>query len=443
MNGAVRIEAGEIHARDLHPSLDDASLLSMNFLNEITNRFPDAISFAPGRPTEVAFDAALLHRYLDRYRAWLRDERGLDEAQITRQLFQYGRTKGVIHELLARHLAVDEAIEVDPDSIVVTVGAQEAMFLALRALTAGPRDAVLAISPTYVGLTGAARMLGIPVYPVSAGRAGIDFDDLATQLHAARAAGHRPRALYIVPDFSNPSGVSLGVDDRHRLLQAAAREDIWLLEDNPYGLFGDPDARRPTLKALDTERRVLYIESLAKSAFPGARIGFVVADQTVVGANGARGLLADELSKLKSMLTVNTSPVAQAVVAGKLLEHDCSLRRANEQEIGIYRGNLRDLLDGLQRRFATHDGIRWNTPGGGFFAVVTVPFEADDALLEYSARRHGVLWTPMRYFHDGPGGERQLRLSCSALDRERIEAGLDRLQALIEDVSRQGGRACA
>lgn len=442
MNRAERIIGGAIHAQDLHASLGAPALLSMNFLNEVTNRFPEAVSFAPGRPTEVAFDAALLHTYLDLYCAHLSDAHGFDAGQIARQLFQYGRTKGVIHALLAQHLAIDEGIDVDPESIVVTVGAQEALFLALRALAAQPGDAILAVSPTYVGLTGAARLIDMPVYPVSAGDTGLDFADLAAQLRAARAAGHRPRGLYIVPDFSNPSGTTLGLDDRKRLLGVASEEDLWLLEDNPYGLFRDAATRQPTLKALDTERRVLYIESLAKSGFPGARIGFVVADQRVVDAGVEVGLLADELSKLKSMVTVNTSPVAQALIAGKLLKHGGSLLAANADEIRLYQDNLRHVLDGLARRFAGRADVSWNAPAGGFFVVMSVPFKVDDALLEYSARRHGVLWTPMTYFYDGAGGDRQLRLSFSALDRAGIELGLDRLQALIDDIATRTEDAC-
>jgi (S)-3,5-dihydroxyphenylglycine transaminase len=146
-------------------------------------------------------------------------------------------------------------------------------------------------------------------------------------------------------------------------------------------------------------------------------------------------LLADELSKIKSMVTVNTSPLAQAIAGGKLLEHGCSLARANRAEIAIYRRNLRLLLAGLTRRFPRGGPLRvsWNTPKGGFFVVVTVPFAASDDILEYSARRHGVLWTPMRHFYNGDGGLNQLRLSISTLTPPQIETGLDRLLALVAD----------
>ncbi|KRV50740.1 GntR family transcriptional regulator [Wenjunlia vitaminophila] len=427
------VAAGRLHLHDLHPSLGDPALLSMNFLNEVANRFPDAVSFAPGRPSEAGFDVADLHRYLDRFCDHLARDLHYDDERVRRTLFQYGRTKGVIHHLIARNLAVDEGIEVDPESIVVTVGCQEALFLTLRALRADERDAVLAVSPTYVGLTGAARLLDMPVLPVREDGTGVDLDDLRAKIGTARQAGVRPRALYLVPDFSNPAGVSLSAATRRELLRVAADEGVLLLEDNPYGLFSADGTHPPTLKALDTERGVVYLGSLAKTCFPGARIGFAVADQRVVAADGTESLFADELSKVKSMLTVNTSPVSQAVAAGKLLEHDGSLLRASAREAEIYRKNLARVLDGLRQRFAGVPTVSWNTPAGGFFVVVTVPFAADDTLLEHSARRHGVLWTPMSHFYEGDGGRTQLRLACSSLTPSEIDEGLDRLAALVHE----------
>ncbi len=236
-----------------------------------------------------------------------------------------------------------------------------------------------------------------------------------------------------MPDFANPSGLSMDLETRQRLLEIAAQEDLLLLEDNPYGLFPAAGVERvPTLKALDTERRVIYLGSFAKTALPGARVGYVVADQTVAAPDGSVGLLADELSKIKSMLTVNTSAVAQAVIGGKLLQNDCSLVAANRREREIYAANLRAITDGLAERFPAGE-ITWTVPSGGFFIVVTVPFPVDDALLEKSAHDYGVLWTPMSHFYDTETPIHSLRLSCSAVTPAQIEAALNRLTALIHD----------
>ncbi|MFY1682384.1 PLP-dependent aminotransferase family protein [Micromonospora sp. WMMD730] len=418
----------------LHPAVDDPALNSMNFLNEVSQHWPDAVSLAAGRPYEEFFDDDAPGRWLDRFRRHLADDLGQTPEQVRRTLFQYGRTKGIIHHLIARNLAVDEDVHVDDEAVVVTVGCQEAMLLVLRALRAGPADVLLAVAPTYVGLTGAARLVDLPVRPVAGGPAGVDLADLRAQAHRARDEGLRPRACYVMPDFANPSGTSIGLADRQRLLDLAAEEDLLLIEDNPYGLFpaGDVD-RVPTLKALDTRRRVVYLGSFAKTVLPGARIGYVVADQRVGGVDGAVGLFADQLAKIKSMVSVNTSPLAQAVIGGALLEHGCSLVAANRRERAAYTRNRDHLLAGLRRRFPAGSPVRWNTPAGGFFVVVTVPFPVDDALLRRSAERYGVLWTPMAHFYDDGRPVEALRLSVSAVTPAQIDLGLDRLAALITD----------
>jgi (S)-3,5-dihydroxyphenylglycine transaminase len=162
-----------------------------------------------------------------------------------------------------------------------------------------------------------------------------------------------------------------------------------------------------------------------------------VSDQQVADAAGRVGLFADQISKLKSMLTVNTSPIAQAVVGGKLVRYGGSLLAANTREREGYSRNLRLLRSGLERRLpdAARLGVSWRVPAGGFFAVLTVPFTADDAALDLSARKYGVLWTPVSHFYDGGGGEQQLRLSVSSVTPEEIEAGLDRLAAFLRDQS--------
>ncbi|GHJ45304.1 GntR family transcriptional regulator [Catellatospora sp. TT07R-123] len=425
----------KLDRRRLHVSVTDPVAASMNFLNEVAGRYPDAVSLAAGRPYEGFYDTADIGRYLDRYVAYLA-EQGSDPVQIRRALMQYGRTNGQIHGLIARMLATDDGIDVPAEAVSVTAGCQEAMVMVLRGLCAGPDDVLLAAEPCYVGITGAARILGIEVVPVPEGRGGLDPARVAETARAVRDSGRTPRALYLVPDFSNPSGLCLDVAARQGLLDVAEAEDFLILEDDPYGLFGLDDRPRPKLKALDTRQRVVYLGSFAKSVFPGARIGFLVADQTVVDEAGRTTLLAEELSTIKSMLTVNTSPIAQAVVGGVLVESGCSLKAANAQKIAFYRENLRGLVDALDRHLPApwrdEVGVRWNQPEGGFFAVVDVPFTADERLLEVSASRYGVLWTPMSFFYTD-GGTRSLRLSCSYLDAATVEEGVRRLAAMIRD----------
>ncbi|GLZ39791.1 PLP-dependent aminotransferase family protein [Actinokineospora sp. NBRC 105648] len=423
--------ARAIHSGELHRSLADPLLSAMTFLNEVTHRFPDAISFAPGRPYEGLFDPDSITDFLQAYREHLERDRGLDAAGVRSALFQYGRTNGQIHELVARTVANDEDIHVPVESVVVTVGAQEGMLLVLRALFTGPDDVLLVSSPCYVGITGAARLLDIDFVGVPETDEGPDPERVAAAARRLRAEGRRARALYIVPDFANPSGTSMPVDRRRRLLDVAAAEDLLVIEDNPYGLFTTEDVRTPTLKSLDTDGTVIYLGSFAKSCFPGARVGYVLADQAVVEPDGTRTLLADALAKIKSMTTVNTSALSQAAIGGLLVRAGCRLREWNADTIAFYRANMRLMLAELARHFPPGSGVSWNIPGGGFFAVVTVPFVADDAALECSAREYGVLWTPMNIFHLDGGGLDQLRLSCSYVEPDRLVEGIARLAAFI------------
>ncbi|UGY95016.1 PLP-dependent aminotransferase family protein [Streptomyces gobiensis] len=408
----------------------------MNFLNEITSRHPEAISFGPGRPYEGLFEVERIGEYLDAYIRHLCDNLGRTREEVRTLLFQYGRTSGHLQELVARTLRNDEGIQAGPESIVVTVGCQEGMFIALRALFAGPSDVLLVSSPCYVGITGAARLLDIETVPVPEGEDGIDPGALRRTVTTLRAVGKRPRALYVVPDFSNPTGTCLTLAARRRLLELAEDEDLLLLEDNPYGFFTRTGTCRPTLKALDSQRRVIYLGSFAKTCFPGARVGYVVADQQVQTRDGRCTLLAEELSKVKSMVTVNTPALSQAVIGGMLMTHGYRLREASKAATDFYRENLTVLLDCLERLLPPSRreaaGVQWNSPEGGFFLTLSVPFPADNALLEESARDYGVIWTPMSYFYPDGGGRYQMRLSLSCLTPDQVAEGARRLVSLLD-----------
>ncbi|WP_432108229.1 PLP-dependent aminotransferase family protein [Streptomyces sp. AA1529] len=425
--------APDLRAADLHGSLQDPVLGAIGFLNEVMDRHPDAISFAPGAPHPDFVQGLDLRALTDRFLTHLRTDHGLDPSRAERVLYEYGPAQGLITDLVTEALRTDQGIHAEPGDVVITVGAQEAMLLTLRALYRDAADDVLAVAdPCFPGIVGAARLLGIPVTDVREDAAGLDVDHLAARCRQARAEGRRVRACYVAPDFSNPGGARMTLDARHALLDLAEREDLLLVEDNAYAFTAPEDDALPGLKALDTRRRVVHLGTFAKVGFPGARVGYAVADQRVGRAGGTRSL-ARELADLKTMVTVNTSPLSQAVVGGLLLEHGRSLRVLARRKADRYRSNLAHLTDALERHL-TDDappGVSWHRPAGGFFARVDLPVPADLALLEVSADRYGVLWTPMRQFSLTDRGDRQIRLSCSYLEPDRIETGVRRLAAFL------------
>lgn len=429
---------GGLVRADLHSSVSDPVMDTMNFLNEITMRYPDAISFAPGRPYDGFFNVEQVFTWIRGYLDHLAAE-GSSPEQIREALFQYGPSAGRIRGIIAESLRADENIEVPAESIVVTVGCQEAMFLAVRALMAGRDDVLIVSSPCCVGITGAARLLDVEVVAVEERENGLCSDDLEAAILAERARGRRPRAVYVIPDHSNPSGGTMPLDSRIRLLDLAERHDFLILEDSPYRLVSS-GVQVPSLKSLDLNKRVIMLGSFAKTVFPGARVGYAVADQPVTAADGSTTLLADELAKIKSMITVNTSPLSQAATAGALLSAGVRVTDLSSANAAYYGDALQYTLACLGRRFPLADrverGVRWNAPSGGFFLTVEVPFHADNAALTRSAQEFGVIWTPMSYFYPGNGGHRSIRLSISYLTHAEIEEGVDRLAAFIESASR-------
>jgi (S)-3,5-dihydroxyphenylglycine transaminase len=324
---------------------------------------------------------------------------------------------------------------------MITNGCQEAMLIVLRGLYASPDEVLLAVSPTYVGILGAARMLDIALHGIAEGPTGLDPRAVADAARAVRARGRRPVAVYLVPSFSNPTGTVIPLEARRDLLRVAAEEDLYILEDNPYGVFARAGEYLPTLKSLDNERRVIYLGSFAKSAFPGARLGYLVADQVVTGAGEPDRTLAEELSKAKAMFSVGSSSLSQAVIGGYLVDHKFRLRGVTDELAVIYLERLDAALEALAEYFPAEEydrhGVRWNTPQGGFFVTVEVGFTADLARLERSARDYGVSWAPMSMFYAGSGDDHVIRLGISNLAPDDIREGIARFARFVADATQE------
>jgi (S)-3,5-dihydroxyphenylglycine transaminase len=409
----------------------DPLLDVMNFLNEVVLRYPDAISFAPGRPTERHFDVegslAMARPWVERHAA----ATGRGPLAIWGELGQYHRTNGIINDLVARQIALDEGIEVAPGDLMITTGCQEGMAILLLGLFDPALDTLLVSDPAYIGIPGLGRLMGIPLEPVPSGEDGLDPAAVARAARAVRAAGRRPRALYDVPDFNNPLGTRMPLAARRELLAVAREERLLVFEDNPYGMFAYDGEPLPTLKALDEHGVVIYLGSFAKTLFPGLRLGYLALGQR---AEGTGASLAQELSKVKSLTTVTTSPVLQAVAGGILLAHGGSLRPVVAERIPFYRANRDRMLAALAGAFEGLEGrVRWNRPAGGFFLTVDLPFELDEEGLTACARDHGVIVCPMSFFALSPGRERQARLSFSYVTPEEIDEGVARFARFVRE----------
>jgi (S)-3,5-dihydroxyphenylglycine transaminase len=403
----------------------------MNFLNEIVLDYPEAISFAPGRPPADHFDVENSLRAIKRFVRFAANNGGCAEQRVWQDLGQYNRTNGIIRDLISDQLANDEGIRVPAESIIVTVGAQEAMAIALSGLFDPASDVLLVSDPTYIGITGLARMLGIRVIPVPADDEGVDPEEVERAIERCRALG-RPRAFYDIPSFNNPLGTALSMERRRQLLEVCKKYGVLIIEDNPYGMFAYEGTQTPPIKSLDTgpEKIVLYIGSFAKTLFPGLRLGYLVADQREARTGN---ILARELSKVKSLLTVNSSPLLQGVVAGILLDQGGSLQAVISPKRERLQRNRDVMLECLSAQFENVPGVHWNRPKGGYFLVVTLPFSFGQEELKCCASQYGIIVTPMRFFTISEGHERQVRLSFSCVDEETIREGIRRFGTFVND----------
>lgn len=400
----------------------------MNFLNEMSGNFPQAISFGSGRPTERFFD---MERWIGLVPAFARHfaaGAGVPPERAMLLLAQYGRTGGVIDDLIARQVGRDEGIECERGQVIVTAGCQEAIELCMGALFQDARDVLLVKSPAYIGITGVAELHGVATAAFSCE----DPEDTAGALRATvarlEAEGKRPRALYLVPDFDNPTGAVLSLGQREAVLDYCAGKGITVLEDNPYGMFRYDGERLPTMFGLDRHGCVIYLGTYSKTICPALRIGFALLPKALHGNAAASAALMTRLLQAKSLLTVNTSQVAQAIAGGLLLDQDCSLQELVAPSLALYKSNRDCMLAALDEVLSPLGaGISWNRPEGGFFLTVSLPFTFLGEDANVCARDFGVLAMPLSFFALDNAQDCRLRLAFSNVTHEQIGEGVARL----------------
>ncbi|MEZ4431634.1 MAG: PLP-dependent aminotransferase family protein [bacterium] len=396
----------------------------MNVLNGVAERHPGAISLAAGRPAAESARLDGLDAAVARFLA------GSGRSEIA--LWQYGATPGLLPERVAELLAHDEGIAVEPGEVVMSTGAQEAMFLMLAALFEPGRDVLLVPDPTYVGITGAAALAGVPVAPIDSESMTPSAIEGAVDALAAR--GLRARGLYLVPDFQNPLGSTIPIESRRALLAVAAARDLWIIEDSPYRLFAFDAPPPPTLATLDERGgRVVHLGTFAKALCPGLRLGFLA------WPGAPAGVIA-RLLQAKSFVTVNTSPITQAIADG-VLRARCgdgppSLRVAAGEAIAIHRARRDALCAALGDALPKLPGLTFTRPAGGFFVRVDLPFEVDAAALDRCAAEHRVLFCPMSMFSPTGGWRRTARLSFSAAPPDVLAEGARRFAAFVAEAGR-------
>jgi 2-aminoadipate transaminase len=316
---------------------------------------------------------------------------------------------------LAGKLKRDYDIDVTPDQILLTSGASSGLGLVADMLV-DPGDVILADAPAWMGAVGMFKLAGAEVIGVEVDNEGINPARVEEALDALEAEGKKPKFLYTIPTFQNPSGVELSVERRHELARIADERGLLILEDDAYidlRFAGEP---KPTIYSLAQPGSVLLFGTLSKTIAAGLRLGWCAGPVDIIAAI-SRG-------RTDSLRNTYTAALAEWYIdTGKLADHIADLR-------SIYRRKCEHMLKALEREMP--DGTTWTTPQGGFFLWVTLPEGVDAVDIVGECRKQLVDYIPGTSFYSDGSGRRSLRLSYSAVSEEEIDTGIARLARVIK-----------
>lgn len=402
----------------------------MNFLNEASEDFPQAISFASGRPAERFFDIhELLMRVPDFIAHWS-EVTGRDRMSSTSLLGQYGATNGIICDIVARQLAIDEGIACKSEQILITGGCQEALLLCCRELCEPGKDVIIVRNPTYIGITGVADLSGLELWPMHE-RTDISLSDALNEtIELIRLAGKRPRLLYLIPDFDNPTGVTVELHEREMIIQVCGENEVFILEDNPYGMFRFEGMRLPSMFSLDKYGCVIYLGTYSKTLCPSVRVGFLAVPPMTESFQSA-SMLAN-LSRAKSFGSLNTSQLVQAAVGGLLISESYTLIKRVSKATEYYKRSRNRMIDALRNlRLFENGDLQIGNNSGGFFLTLDLPFAFGQKELQDCAREHNVLVMPLSFFAFDESHNRRIRLAYSNVEIDQIDAGIEKFSQYL------------
>jgi 2-aminoadipate transaminase len=335
---------------------------------------------------------------------------------------QYGTPLGIfaMRNWIAEFLR-DDGASVDVDDIIVVNGAKQGLDLICRVLT-DEGDAIVVTGPTYFTAIPIFRSFGLEFIEVPQDAEGLDVAVLAERLAQRRAAGKpSPKFIYDVPDFHNPSGITMSLARRRALLEIAAANDIAVIEDSPYRKLRYEGAALPSLKSLDRNGIVLALGTFSKLIAPGLRIGWVCGDPDIIA----------RLARLKS--DGGTSPMVQHLILEFLLSGGLEAHTARAR--AAYALHRDHMMAELAAELPEATFVR---PHGGYYLWLTFPQGVDSTILADRAYDAGVSAIAGSAFYagDDPGSaraqgvpKRHMRLAYSGSDPERITEGVKRLAA--------------
>ena len=373
---------------------------------------PGIISFAGGFPDAAMFDVDGIRQAS---LAALEQEPGA--------ALQYGATEGYqpLREQLAEFMG-SKGAQVLPEQLLVTTGSQQALDLLGKTLIS-PGDKVIVEGPTFLATIQCFRLYGAQLITAPIDGHGVDVQRLEQLI-----IEHRPKFVYLIPTFGNPSGAMLSLERRRQVLELAARHDTLIVEDDPYGDLYFGEAPPPSLLALSAQvpgsrQRLVHCGSLSKVLSPGLRVGWMIAPPELL----AKAVMCKQFSDAHTS-TFAQATAAQYLKAGRM---PGTLQRVRQ----VYAQRAQAMVEALRSELG--EAVSFVAPQGGLFVWARLTGAggrlADGNELARRAIEHGVAFVPGAPFFARDPDVSTFRLSFATVGEDRIREGVGRLAKALQD----------
>ncbi len=382
---------------------------------------PDVISFAGGMPAPEIFPVEEMLEACSR----------ILKSDQAKTALQYGSTEGYLplRQMIARHSS-NIGIEVSADNILITSGSQQALDL-LGKIFINRGDRILVETPTYLGALQAWNAYGAEYIAVSCDCDGMREDELNEALRTG------PKFIYLLPNFQNPTGVTISLEKRKLIVEMADRYGVPIIEDDPYGQLRFEGEDLPAVNVIDSQMRglnkvfysgnVIYLSTFSKILAPGIRLAWVIAPPEVIA----------KLVQAKQGADLHTATFNQMLAYE--VGHGGFIDKHVKRICEVYRERRNVMIESLEENMP--EGVRWTHPEGGLFLWLTLPKGMDTQELFPIAVKEKVAFVPGAPFHPNGGGENSMRLNFSYATPEKINEGIGRLARAIKQSMLEKNRA--
>jgi 2-aminoadipate transaminase len=373
---------------------------------------PETISLAGGLPSPDTF--------LKQEFQQVSQKRLLADADRIMQYTDISGEKGLIDAVI--QFLKEDNIDISKENIVITSSGQQGLDLTGR-LFLNPGDAVLLDRPTFAGAIVAFQMQRPKFAGVDIEQDGSDVDGFRKKIEMLRNQQIPLKFIYVVPDFQNPSGISMSIEKRRALLDLSCEYDIPIVEDSPYRSLRYYGENLPSIFELDQYRsggHVIGVYTFSKLFCPGMRVGFNIGPQDVIG----------KMTNIKEGSTLNSPKYNQDMCEAFLREMDWKNHLENCR--AYYREKLDIFLNTMQAYFPEDMGVTWTQPEGGLFTWATVPEGIDTLALFYEAIKFKVAFVPGEVFYGENPAKNHMRINFSYPSKDQLAEAVNRLSDCLK-----------